>query len=56
MIMFELLLLWILVTLGSAVGLLAFLAFDEWQVRSNATRPKSARHDAAPAVNIAQAA
>ena len=29
---------WMLVTLASAVGLLAFLAFDQWQVRSQESR------------------
>jgi len=36
---------WMLVTLASAVGLLAFLAFDQWQVRArNASdqRPEQA--------------
>jgi hypothetical protein len=37
---------WMLVTLASAVGLLAFLAFDQWQVRarsaSGAQRPEQA--------------
>jgi hypothetical protein len=36
---------WMLVTLASAVGLLAFLAFDQWQVRARSAsdqRPEQA--------------
>ena len=34
---------WMLVTLASAVGLLAFLAFDQWQVRAREARAQHAQ-------------
>ncbi len=52
--MLSLLLLWILVTLGSTVGLLAFLAFDEWQVRSRAAAPKAAVSKTTPSTRVPQ--
>jgi hypothetical protein len=52
--MLPLLLAWLVVTLGFAVGLLAFLVLDEWQVR----RQKSAvpRPEQDTPVRVVQAA
>ena len=41
--MLSMLLLWTLVTALSTVAMLAFLAFDEWQVRSRAAHADVAR-------------
>jgi hypothetical protein len=47
------LLAWMLITLGSAVALPAFLAFDEWQARSLQARAQA--QAAAPAQAQAEA-
>ena len=55
-IVLFMLLLWILVTLGAAVALLALLAVDEWQVRSRTAAPKAARPEASQTAKVPQLA